>query len=161
MTSIKAVRVALASQIETITGLTTAPYMPDIITPPMAALLPGAPYARYGITFGEPTIGAAGMPMPSQVPVPTDLNLNIAIFMSRAPSLQDAQESVDNFLGLEPIAGVVSIPQAILSDPTLGGLVEYCEPTQIVAYGDVEVAGQQYFHGRLAVVISVTQDMGA
>lgn len=158
MASIKQVRAALAAQIYAETGLVTKPRMPDQLTPPVCVILPGSPYAKYGITLGDPTLA---MPVGQQVPVATELNLRVAVFVSLAPSLERAQDAVDAYLGLEPSDTVTSIPLAILSDPTLGGAVEYAEPIDVVAYSTEEVAGQQYFRGMLRVNISVTQDLGA
>jgi hypothetical protein len=153
MASVSEIRTALAAQIQAQTGLTTVPRMPDQINPPMAAILPGLPYVKYGIALGESTIG-----LPAPVPVPAEINLVVCIFTSRAPSLERAQQSVDQYLGLEPSDTVKSIPLAIFADPTLGGVVEYCEPVQVHAYGDIEIAGQTYFQGRIAVALSATQD---
>lgn len=154
--STKAVREALASQIQTLTGLATAPRMPDQINPPQAAIMPGLPYAKYGLTLGE-----AAMFTANPIPVATELNLRIIVLTSLAPGLADAQEAMDEYLGLQPSNGTMSIPQAILHDPTLGDLVDYCEPIDIVAYSSEKVAGQEYFRGMMRVTISVTQDMGA
>jgi hypothetical protein len=153
MASVKEIKTALAAQIQAQTGLTTLSRMPDQINPPVAAILPGLPYVKYGITMGESTIG-----LPAPVPVPAEINLVVCIFTSRAPSLERAQDFVDQYLGLEPSDTVKSIPLAIFADPTLGGVVEYCEPIQVQAYGDIEIAGQTYFQGRLTVTVSATQD---
>lgn len=153
MASVKQVKAALASQIQSQTGLTCVPLMPDQINPPMAVILPGIPYVKYGLTLGETLIG-----LPNHVPVPAELNLVVCIFESRAPSLERAQDSVDQYLGLEPSDTVKSIPLAIFHDPSLGGIVEYCEPLQVQAYGDIEIAGQTYFQGRIAVIVSAVQD---
>ena len=76
------VREALASQIQTITGLTMKARMPDQVNPPVGVILPGAPYAKYGLTLGE---GAMYMGSASMIPVATELNLVVAVFVSRAP----------------------------------------------------------------------------
>jgi hypothetical protein len=128
--------------------------MPDQVNPPMAAILPQAPYAKYGLTFGG-HLATLGRP----VPVVTEMNMAVCIFVSRAPSLDRAQKAVDQYLGFEPSSSVVSIPVALAEDPTLGGVVEWCEPLQVTAYGDIEIAGQTYFQGRLTVNISVHQDI--
>jgi len=154
MASVSEVRNALAAQLQSQTGLTVRPRMPDQVNPPMAAILPGLPYARYGITMGDSLAALA-----HAVPAPVELNFVIAVFVSRAPSIERAQEQVDQYLGLEPSDTVVSIPLALNHDPTLGGLVEWCEALQVQAYGDVEVAGQMYFQGRVTVNVSVTQDL--
>lgn len=153
MADISAIREALAGQVQTETGLTCAVRMPDQVNPPMAAILPGSPYAKYGITLGG-HVAALGAP----VPVPVEYNMVIAVFVSRAPSVERAQKSVDTYLGFEPSAAVVSIPVALAADPTLGGVVEFCEAMQVQAYGDVEIAGQQYFQGRVTVHVSAYQD---
>lgn len=154
MADISAVREALAGQIQALTGLSCAARMPDQVNPPQGAILPGAPYAKYGITLGE-NLAVLSAP----VPAVTELNLVVAVFTSRAPSVERAQQTVDQYLGFEPSSGVVSIPVALAQDPTLGGVVEYCEPVQVQAYGDVEIAGQQYFQGRLTVAVSVHQSL--
>lgn len=155
MASTKQVREALASQIQALTGLAASPRMPDQINPPQVAIMPGSPYAKYGITLGEGAMFSL-----NPVPVATELNLRIIVLTSLAPGLADAQEAMDEYLGLQPSGATVSIPQAILHDPTLGGLVEYCEPIDIVAYSSETVAGQEYFRGMMRVMVSVTQDMG-
>lgn len=154
-TDISAVRNALASQIQALTGLACVPRMPDQINPPMAAILPGSPYAKYGITLGD----HIATRLPHAIPVVTELNLSVCIFVTRASSLERAQQTVDQYLGFEPSAGVTSIPDALAQDPTLGGVVEFCEPTTVNAYGDIEIAGQTYFQGRLAVIVSVHQSL--
>lgn len=154
--SIAAVRAALAAQIQAKTNLKMFTEQPDQINPPCGAVLPGAPYVKYGITLGEPTMNA---PIGHQIPVPCEVNLVVAVYMARSPSLQRAQQAVDTYLGFFPNSSQVSIPMAILSDPTLGGVVEYAEPMQVQAYGDINIAGQDYFQGRITVAVSVTQDL--
>jgi len=151
---ISAARTALANQIQSLTGLPCTPRMPDQINPPQAALLPSQPYAKYGITLGG-HLASLGRP----VPVVTELNMAVCVFVSRAGSVERAQQQVDQYLGFEPSSGVVSIPMAIDEDPTLGGVVEFCEPLTVQAYGDIEIAGQTYFQGRLLVALSVHQDL--
>jgi len=155
--SISQVRAALASQIQEKTGLKTFSEQPDQINPPCGAILPGSPYAKYGITLGEPTMNA---PIGNQIPVACDLNLVVAVYTARSPSLQRAQQAVDSYLGFFPNSNQVSIPMAILADPTLGGIVEYAEPMLVQAYGEINIAGQDYFQGRITVAVSVTQDLG-
>lgn len=156
--SIADVRTALATQITAKTGLKMFTEQPDQINPPCGAILPGTPYAKYGITLGQPSMNA---PLGNQIPVPCELNLVVAVYAARSPSLQRAQQYVDTYLGFTPSAAQSSIAAAILSDPTLGGVVEYAEPIQVIAYGEVNIAGQDYFQGRISVAVSVTQDLGA
>lgn len=155
MAGVKEIKDALAAQIQNFTGLTMRARMPDQINPPMGVILPGSPYAKYGVTLGVPSLFG-----PGPVPVSAEFNLVVAVFVSRAPSLERAQDAVDQYLGLEPGAGQESIPLAIDQDPTLGGVVEFAEPIQVLAYGDVEIAGQVYFQGRISVNVSAIQDIG-
>src|ERR1700727_349677 len=135
--SMSQVRTALATQIQVQTGLKMSPEQPDQINPPCGAILPGAPYVKYGITLGEPVMN---MPIGNQIPVPSDVNLVVAVYAARSPSLQRAQQTVDSYLGFFPNSSQVSIPMAILSDPTLGGVVEYAEPMTVQAYGEINIA---------------------
>ena len=144
MTTLSAVKTALATQIQAQTGLTCLPVMADQVNPPVGVILPGAPYAKYGVTLGA-HLGSLAQPVTAIV----EMNLVVAIFVSRAPSLERAQNTVDQYL--------VTVPAAMEFDPTLGGIVEYCEPQIVQAYGDVEIAGQTYFQGRIAVAVSVHQ----
>lgn len=155
MASIKAIRDALAAQVQAATGLRVSPKMPDQVNPPQGAILPGAPYAKYGVTLGEHSV----IGLPRVIPVATEYQMVIAVFVSRAPSLERAQDTVDQYLGFEPSDSFTSIPEAIAADPTLGGVVEWCEPYQVQAYGDIEIAGQQYFQGRISLTISAHQDL--
>lgn len=157
MSSIKEVRVALAAQIQRISGITCKSFLSAQINPPVATIGPGTPYAKYGITLGDAALGIRG----GQVLVPTELNIAVDIWASIASGYDRAQEQVDQYLGLESDGGIVSVPMAILSDPTLGGVVEYCEPLLVNSYGITEYANQQYFRGRITVQVSVTQDLGA
>lgn len=154
MADVSAVRAALAAQIQNLTGLPCTNYMPDQVNPPQAAILPSSPYAKYGITLGG-HLAALGRP----VPVVTELNLVVAVFVSRAGSVERAQQQVDQYLGFEPSSGVVSIPMALDEDPTLGGVAEFCEPVNVISYGDIEIAGQTYFQGRIVVAVSVHQSL--
>lgn len=154
MHDIAAVRAALANQITALTGLPCTPRMPDQINPPQAVLLPGAPYAKYGITLGGHMASLGGT-----IPVVTELNIVVCIFVTRASSVERAQQQVDQYLGFEPSASVTSVPDALAQDPTLGGVVEWCEPLVVQAYGDIEIAGQTYFQGRLLCSISVHQSL--
>lgn len=158
MAGIREVRTALANQIQTVSKIKCSPRMPDTIEPPQAAILPGSPYAKYGVTLGE---GTLHMPLGQQMLVPTELNLRVAVFVSRAPSLDRSQALLDEWLGLESSTDTVSIPMALMEDSTLGGIVEYCEPLEVLNYSNYAVAGQTYFMGMISVIVSVTQDLGA
>lgn len=157
MSSVRQVREALAAQIQSVSGITCVPRMPDQVNPPLAVIGPGSPYAKYGVTMSVPMLGLSPG---NRVPAPTELNLVVDVFVARSGSIEDAQALVDQYLGFEPDDTITSIPLAIDSDPTLGGVVEWCVLGQVTAYGDIEYAGQTYFRGRITVAISVAQDYG-
>lgn len=147
LTSPKQAKTALAAQIQARTGINSSRGMPNIITPPQVAILPNSSYAKYGITLGEATAH-----LPVQVVAPTELNLIVAYFVVRA-DLLDAQDACDDAL--------VTIPDAIFWDATLGGVVDYAEVINVLAYGDIVVNDQTFFHTKIAVNVSITPDLGA
>lgn len=155
MATVAQVREALAAYIENVTGLECKPRMVDQVNPPMAAVLPGAPFVTYGVTMG------AGLAALGLVNSPVEMNMVVLIIASKAGSTERAQAGVDVYLGLDSDDSVTSIPVALALDPTLGGVVEYAMPVSVTTYGQIEVAGQIYFGARLAIQISVTQDLGA
>lgn len=102
------------------------------MNPPCAVILPGQPFIRYGATADYS--GAA------------DMNLTILIIVSDAAPVEKTQRALNSYLGVG--AGQAeSVPAAILADPTLGGAVHFCEPTQVGRYGRIEYAGIVYFGG--------------
>lgn len=144
-TSPKQAKTALAAQIQAQTGLACSHNMPNVITPPCAAIFPGAPYVRYGITLGE---GTAHLPV--QLLAAVEMNLIVAVFVQRT-NLSDAQDQVDDY--------IVTVADAIFHDATLGGIVEWAEPGSIVAYNDISVNDQTFFHAKIAVNVSITPDL--
>lgn len=155
MATVAQVREALAKYIEDTTGLECKPRMPDQVNPPMAAIMPGAPFVTYGVTM------SANLAALRQVNAPVEMNVAVLIITSKAGSTERAQLNIDAYLGLDADDSVTSIPVALALDPTLGGMVEYAEPVSVTTYGQIEVAGQIYFGARLAIQISVAQDLGA
>lgn len=118
----------------------------------MACIMFGTPYIKYGIVMGD------GF---TQITAPVELNLSILLIMSLATAYDTAQQNLDKYLDHEPNDSFVSVIDALGQDPTIGGLVEYVEPTIVPGYEVQPIAGQQYFLARIQVNISVAQDIGA
>lgn len=129
---------ALANQIFTRTGLRAAGQARDSVSPPCCVILPGQPLLAYGKTMD----GAA------------DLSLFVLVIISDAAPVEKTQRALDAYLGIgsgEPS----SIPNAVLADPTLGGVVHYCEPVSAGSYGRIEYSGVTYFGARIDMIIGV------
>lgn len=134
---VAAIRTALASQVTAATGLRTMAEARDSVSPPVAVILPGQPLVTYGASMdGALTV-----------------NLRILILVSDAAPSEKVQRALDAFLGLGPGSAAASVPAAIMADPTLGGVVHFCEPLQVTSYGLVEYAGVSYFGARVDVSI--------
>ncbi len=137
MASLSAIRSALATQITAQTGLRTLPEARDVISPPVAVILPGQPLATYGGTMdGVLTI-----------------NLRVLIAISDAPPNEKVQRALDAYLGIGVSSGTSSIPAAIQSDPTLGGVVHFAIPMNASSYGRISYNDIIYFGSRLDVSI--------
>jgi hypothetical protein len=141
MADLLAIRTALADQLTSITGLRTMADARDSISPPVAIVLPGQPFVKFGDTAQGPSFPGA-----------LTVNLIILVIISDAPTLERSQKALDMYLGIGE-GPAESIPNAIMNDPSLGGVVDYCEPTTVTNYGRIEYAGQQYFGARCGVTI--------
>lgn len=132
------IRVAIAAQVTSYTGLSCLPDMPDQVTVPMAAVLPKLPW-KYGVVLdgGQPRSAAQ------------DLDFHVLIVISRAQDIADVQAQLDGYLGVN--ASVPSIADAFTVNPGLDGLVSWCEAMQVDHYGPMDIAGQPYFTARIAV----------
>jgi hypothetical protein len=132
------IRNALAAQIAAhCSGLRTNPQARGSIAPPVAVILPGSPLIpAYGTTMdGALTI-----------------TLHILLIISDADTDERTQRALDAYLGIG--AGETeSIPNAIMADPTLGGVVHYCEPTTAGSYGRIAYSGIEYFGARISCTI--------
>jgi hypothetical protein len=102
----------------------------------VAIVLPGNPLATYGITQD----GAV------------DFNLTILLIISDAATMERNQRALDAYIGIGP-GEATSIPDALMLDTSLGGVVHFCEPMTISNYNRVEYAGEIYLGCRLAVKV--------
>lgn len=135
MASLSDIRTALANRITAGTGLRTLPEARDQISPPVAVILPGQPVVQYGVTMdGTFTV-----------------NLRVLIAISDAPPNEKVQRALDSYLGIGSVAG--SIAGAIMADPSLGGVVHYCEPISAGNYGRISYNDITFFGARVEVQI--------
>jgi hypothetical protein len=133
MADISAVRSALATRINTVTGLRTLSEARDQISPPVAIILPGAPFVTYGLTLD----GAFSV------------NLRVLLVLSDAPPDEKVQRALDAYLGSGAGVTASSIANAIRGDTTLGGVVHFCEVLTVSGYNRIEYAGLPYFGARI------------
>jgi hypothetical protein len=152
MANLSAVRAALAAQINLYVqpSLTAVADPLDQVNVPSALILPAKNAVKYGRTLGGPMANLGGM-----IYAATDFNLDICILTSHATTTDRMQRNLDQWLGFEDDAAVVSVPMAITKDLTLGGAVEWCVPESCDAYGPIEWAGQTYFGARIHCSISL------
>jgi hypothetical protein len=136
--SLNDIRSALAARITAGTGLRALPEARDQISPPVAVILPGQPVVMYGMTMdGTFTV-----------------NLRVLIAISDAPPNEKVQRALDAYLGIgSNDASVSSIAAAIMADPTLGGVVHFCEPVSAGQYGRISYNDVTYFGARVDVQI--------
>jgi hypothetical protein len=138
MADLTTIRNALASQINEFTGLRVDGQARDSVNPPCAVILPGAPLLAYGKTMD----GAA------------DMALIVLLIISDAAPVEMTQRALDAYLGIGS-GETVSIPDAITSDPSLGGIVHWAEPVSAGQYGRIEYSGVTYFGARIDVTLGV------
>ena len=137
MADIGTIRGALASRITAGTGLRTLPEARDLISPPVAVVLPGTPLVHYGDTLdGALTI-----------------NLRVLMLISDAPPNEKVQRALDAYLGIGGGTTAASIPAALMADSTLSGAVQWAIPIAVSAYSRIDYAGVDYFGARLDVQI--------
>jgi hypothetical protein len=127
-----AITSALAEQITEFTGLRADAQARDQISPPVAVILHGQPFISYGQTMDETMT----------------INLVVLVIVSDAAPAEKSQRALDAYLGLGS-GETVSIPAAILADPTLSGTVHFCEPVTAGPPGRLEYAGVPYFGARI------------
>jgi hypothetical protein len=133
MASLSDIRAALANRIAAGTGLRVLPEAKDQISPPVAVILPGQPVVVYGATMDGAYV----------------INLRVLIAISDAPPDEKVQRALDAYLGIGVSSGASSIAGAIMADPTLGGVVHFCEPLTVGNYGRISYNNITYFGARL------------
>ena len=135
MTSISAIRAALAGTLNTIPGLTATANYQAQVNPPMALVLP-----QTGQILTFDTVNGDVTYM-----------LRVILLVSYGEDAS-SQAALDAYL--DP-TGSGSVIGALRTDSRLGGVVAYCVPTTAVGYGLIEWAGNQYF-GTTVMVSAAT-----
>lgn len=138
MASLSDIRLALATRITDGTGLRTMPEARDQISPPVAVILPGQPVVTYAATMdGAFTV-----------------SLRVLIAISDAPPNEKVQRALDAYLGIGASSSSgSSIAGAIQQDPTLGGVVHYCEAISAGNYGRISYNDVTFFGARIEVLV--------
>lgn len=146
-----AIRAEIASQIaeNAVPSLSTSAELLDTINPPMLLVIPGSPVAKVGVCLGEGILDASGRPLS-----PTEFTLRGILVIARADTISNVQDKLDQWLGFQNTASAVSVAMAIAMDPTLDGLVEWCETSIVDSYGPIEWSGVTYFGARLTWNVS-------
>lgn len=124
MADLGAVRAALAVTLARVPGLRVSPGFTSVVNPPCAIVLPGP---RAVLRFDSM---GGGVSFP----------LRVQLLVGAADDAS-SQALMDGYLSS---AGPASVSAAVLADPTLGGLVEACDPLTGITYGLMDWAGQTY-----------------
>lgn len=157
MAGLKAVRRALASQVQDniYPPLQAEANPKDQINPPSALVIPPrGTFATYGGTMGSDNMGMGTefMGLPDAQPAiltATGFRLDLLIVVARN-DIDRTQEALDQWFGYENEPGIsVSAAMAVALDPTLGGVVRWCNALTADAYNPVEWSGAMYFGARI------------
>lgn len=151
-----AVREAMAAQVNryAFPALRTLADLEDQVNPPVGLVMPGrAPYITYGTTLqGENDF--LGAPVLGSTIAPTEFSLDLLIILSKASTIERVEMNLDAWLGVESDGTAVSVPVAVGSDPTLGGLVEWCVPVSADPPGPITYNGAEFFGARIHFSLS-------
>jgi hypothetical protein len=131
MASVKDMRVAIAKNLATITGLRVTPYVPDNPNAPAAFIEPQS--INYDLTFHR------GL---------DEFDFDVTLLVQRVTSERVGQDNLDEYVNS---SGAKSVKSAIELDRTLGGLVQDCRVTSLSSYGQVSYGDTTY----LGAVFSV------
>ena len=132
MTTVSTIRIGLATNLATITGLRTSATMPDAINPPIAIVVP------EGITFDSAM--ARGM---------DEYSFTIMVIVGRADA-RTSQGKVDDFCNP---TGAGSVKTAIESDRTLGGAAQTLRVTEMRSYTSITAGDVVYLAAEFAVTV--------
>lgn len=136
MASFTAVRAGLAARLATISGLNPYAVAKGQINEPAAVVEPGSPPIVYNETASRGV---------------DTINLVIVLLVSRNID-ELAQAKLDAYLAG---SGASSIIAAVDGDPTLGGVADWVNISQVSSYGEVEWGGYKYFGARIPVEVNV------
>jgi hypothetical protein len=130
--TITEIRTALASQLGTIRGLRVEASVPDQPKPPTAVVIPQG--IRFDVAMGRGT---------------DEYDFSIIVIVGRV-SDRTSQASMDSFCNS---VGTQSIKACVVSDPTLGGVVQSARVTDMQNYGALTVGDTEYLSAQFAVTV--------
>ena len=153
MVNITVVRNALAAQVNryAFPSLRMLPDAYDQINPPVGVVMPGRPYLDYVTTLEGATGFGPALGTPLQ---DTNFNLDVVVLVAKASTLERVEQNLDLWLGFESDSTAVSVPAAVLKDPTLGGTVHWCLPTTADPPGPVEWNAMSFMGARIHFQLS-------
>ena len=122
MATVAAIRTALKTAVETVTGLRALDYRPGSISPPVAIV--ALRETRYDVTLD----GA------------DDTTMAVTVYVEFGT---DRTSEADLNGYMDP-AGATSVAAAIHTDPTLGGVVDFVRVGSVTDLGLVEYGGAPY-----------------
>lgn len=134
--SLAAIRVALANQLDTISGLRAYANRSDQVDPPAVLILPiQGSFIRYGVAMD----GSA------------EFSLRAVLVTAKTDSTS-GQAAMDPFLD---VTGSQSIYANIQANSTLGGVVQYAALMEATGYGPLTVGAIEYLGCHLVISIGV------
>lgn len=133
MANIQQLREGLLAQLQTISGLRPVAHSPDRVSVPAAAV--ELTSLTYGRTFGANVLD--------------EYQFTVRVYASRADD-RSGQDRLDGFINA---AGATSVPQALASDQSLGGVAQVVRVTGMDNYGVYEVGGTAYYGAQFAVTV--------
>lgn len=137
-----AIRAALAAQVETAEGVRAYAVVPDAVATGMSAAVVVQAAAEW-IDYHEAMKGGL-----------TRVSWDLLI-VAQSTSIEQGQRTVDELCSAG--AGQSrSVFDAIMDDPTLGGVVGHCLPVGVGDVGGVEIGGVRY----ASAVLTVTTWIG-
>jgi hypothetical protein len=132
VTTLSTIRTGLATNLATITGLSTAAVMPDAITPPVAIVVP------EGITFDSAM--ARGL---------DEYSFTIMVIVGRADA-RTSQSLMDTYCNP---TGASSVKTALQIDRTLSGAAQSLRVTEMRSYSSLTAGDVTYLAAEFAVTV--------
>jgi hypothetical protein len=132
MASISAIRSALATNLQTISGLRSGGTIPDLVNPPFCLITPSSVSYNRALSNGL-----------------TEYNFTLTAIVGRA-SERTAQNLLDAYC--QP-TGATSIKSAVESDKTLGGNAYDLRVTNMRNYGSTTIGETTYLAAEFDLVV--------
>ena len=125
MAGLSTIRQALSDTVDNVPGLRAFPTFQSQVNPPVAIIMP-----QRGQLITWDTLEGS---------VTYSLQVVLLVSYGEDASSQAAMDAFLDSTGANSVLGVLR------TTPTLGGVVQYCEPVSVSGYGTIEWAGSQYY----------------